>query len=93
MPFIIFAGSAFVWWVLLPLLGAYGNPEIAALPAETMFRDYARLIGIGGIAMAGIIGIIKSWGIITQAAGLAVRDSKGAPPGAPSPCAGSGISR
>ena len=75
--FIIFAGSAFVWWVLLPLLGAYGNPEIAALPAETMFRDYARLIGIGGIAMAGIIGIIKSWGIITQAAGLAVREFKG----------------
>lgn len=83
--FIIFAGSAFVWWVLLPLLGAYGNPEIAALPAETMFRDYARLIGIGGIAMAGIIGIIKSWGIITQAAGLAVREFKGGAAGSAKP--------
>ncbi|MCM1028333.1 MAG: oligopeptide transporter, OPT family [Pseudoflavonifractor sp.] len=75
--FIIFAGSAFVWWVILPLIGAYGVPEIAALPADVIFKDYARLIGIGGIAMAGIIGIIKSWGIIMQAAGLAVREFKG----------------
>ncbi len=75
--FVIFAGSAFVWWVILPLMGAYGAPEIAALSPDSMFRDYARLIGIGGIAMAGIIGIIKSWGIIMQAAGLAVREFKG----------------
>lgn len=75
--FVIFAGSAFVWWVILPLMGAYGAPEIASLSPDNLFRDYARLIGIGGIAMAGVIGIIKSWGIITQAAGLAVREFRG----------------
>lgn len=75
--FVIFAGSAFVWWVILPLMGSYGAPEIAAMAPDALFRDYARLIGIGGIAMAGVIGIIKSWGIITQAAGLAVREFRG----------------
>lgn len=75
--FVIFAGSAFVWWVILPLMGTYGAPEIAALSPDALFADYARLIGIGGIAMAGVIGIIKSWGIIVQAAGLASREFKG----------------
>ena len=44
---------------------------------QSIFSDYARMIGIGGIAMAGVIGIIKSWGIIRQAAGLAVSEFKG----------------
>ena len=75
--FVIFAGSAFVWWVILPLMGTYGTPELTALSPDALFADYARLIGIGGIAMAGVIGIIKSWGIIVQAAGLAGREFKG----------------
>lgn len=75
--FVIFAGSAFVWWVLLPLMGTYGSAEIAAMAPEQIFSDYARLIGIGGIAMAGVIGIVKSWNIIIQAAGLAGREFKG----------------
>lgn len=75
--FIIFAGSLFVWWVLIPLLGTYGAPEIQALAPNEIFSDYARMIGIGGIAMAGIIGIVKSWGIIRDAVGLAGRELKG----------------
>ena len=75
--FVIFAGSAFVWWVILPLMGTYGSAEIASMAPEQIFSDYARLIGIGGIAMAGVINIIKSWGIIVQAAGLAAREFKG----------------
>lgn len=75
--FVIFAGSAFVWWVLLPLMGTYGSAEIAAMAPEQIFSDYARLIGIGGIAMAGVIGIVKSWNIIVQAAGLAGREFNG----------------
>lgn len=75
--FVIFAGSAFVWWVIIPLVGSLGSPELAAMSPDAIFADKARLIGIGGIAMAGIIGIIKSWGIIMQAAGLAVREFKG----------------
>ncbi|MDE6783412.1 MAG: OPT/YSL family transporter, partial [Paramuribaculum sp.] len=76
--FIIFAGSALVWWVIIPLLGTYGNEAIAAAAPEVIFKDYAKLIGIGGIAMAGVLGIIKSWPIIAQATGLAVREFKGA---------------
>jgi len=75
--FVIFAGSAFVWWIIIPLMGTYGAPEIAALDSSAIFKEYARLIGIGGIAMAGVIGIVKSRNIIAQAAGLAVREFKG----------------
>ncbi|MDE6108832.1 MAG: oligopeptide transporter, OPT family, partial [Muribaculaceae bacterium] len=78
--FVIFAGSIFVWWVIVPLFGAYAVGGAAMSPDE-IFRDYARLMGIGGIAMAGIIGIIKSWGIITRAVGLASRELRGAAAG------------
>lgn len=75
--FVIFAGSIFVWWVIIPLMGTYGSEAIVAMSPDAIFRDYARLIGIGGIAMAGIIGIVKSWGIIVQAVGLASRELRG----------------
>lgn len=80
--FVIFAGSIFVWWVIIPLMGAYGAAEIQALSTSEIFSNYARMIGIGGIAMAGIIGIIKSSGIIGSAAKLAVRELKGDKSGA-----------
>ncbi|MBD5213279.1 MAG: oligopeptide transporter, OPT family, partial [Bacteroidales bacterium] len=75
--FIITAGSLFVWWVLIPLFGTYGASEIAAMSPDQIFTGYARMIGIGGIAMSGVIGIIKSWPIIRQAVGLAGREFKG----------------
>ena len=75
--FVIFAGSIFVWWIIIPLMGTYGSPEFQAMDPQDIFSGYARMIGIGGIAMAGVIGIIKSWGIITQAVGLASRELKG----------------
>ncbi len=80
--FVIFAGSIFVWWIIIPVMGTYGNETIAAMSPNAIFSDYARLIGIGGIAMAGIIGIVKSWGIIRQAVGLAGREFKGGASGA-----------
>ena len=75
--FIICAGSFFVWWVIIPLMGTYGSAEIAAMDSQSIFSGYARMIGIGGIAMAGVIGIIKSWPIIRQAVGLAGREFNG----------------
>lgn len=75
--FVIFAGSIFVWWIIIPLLGTYGSPELVAMAPQAIFSDYARMIGIGGIAMAGVIGIVKSWPIICQAVGLAGREFKG----------------
>lgn len=74
--FIICAGSFFVWWVLVPLLGTYGAAEIQAMSPTDIFSNYGRMIGIGGIAMAGVIGIIKSWPIICQAVGLAGKEFK-----------------
>ena len=79
--FVIFAGSIFVWWFVIPLMGAYGSPEIAAMQPSAIFAEYARMIGIGGIAMAGIIGIVKSRSIIGGAVGLAARELKGASAG------------
>ncbi|MCM1490049.1 MAG: oligopeptide transporter, OPT family [Muribaculum sp.] len=75
--FVIFAGSIFVWWIIIPLMGTYGSPEFQAMDPNDIFSGYARMIGIGGIAMAGVIGIIKSWGIITQAVGLAKKELSG----------------
>lgn len=72
--FIIFAGSAFIWFVITPLIGYIAPTELSA---DEIFTGQARYIGIGGIAMSGIIGIIKSWGIIRGAVGLAGREIKG----------------
>lgn len=91
--FIICAGSFLVWLVIIPLMSAFfgdhvltlGNDAITAtvgsMSAEEIFTTYARHIGIGGIATAGVIGIIKSWGIIRGAVGLAVKEmnNKGNP--------------
>ena len=74
--FIIFAGSAFIWWIIVPLMGSM-DPALASQPADYIFANGARYIGIGGIAMSGIIGIIKSWGVIKNAAGLAGQAFKG----------------
>ena len=68
--FIIFAGSAFIWWCIVPLLGSM-VPEMAEMAPDAIFKDYARSIGIGGIAMSGVIGIIKSWGVSKSAVGVA----------------------
>lgn len=86
---IICAGSFLVWFIILPLLSlcfgdqvlTLGNATITAtvgsMSPEQLFTTYARHIGIGGIATAGVIGIIKSWGIIKGAVGLAATELKG----------------
>ena len=85
---IICAGSFTVWFVLIPFLSYFADGQTVAvgegitmllgdMTAEQIFTNYARHIGIGGIAMAGIIGIIKSSGIIRQAVGLAVKELGG----------------
>ena len=73
---IITAGSCLVWFVIVPLVG-YASAEAAEMSAMQLFQAYGRPIGIGGIAMAGLIGIIKQSGIIKQAVGLAVKELGG----------------
>lgn len=87
--FIICLGSFVVWWLIVPGMSIIfhdqvlnmWNPEITqtvgAMSAEEIFKYYGKSIGIGGIAMAGIIGIIKSWGIIKGAVSLAANEMKG----------------
>lgn len=72
---IITAGSFLVWLLVVPLVGS--TPSGAALSAEELFQAYGRPLGIGGIAMAGLIGIIRQGGIIRQALGLAVSEFSG----------------
>ncbi len=73
---IICAGSVAVWWIIVPAI-AFFFPETevvsgvsAATASPEQIFTYAKSIGIGGIAMAGIIGVIKSWGVIKSAFGL-----------------------
>ena len=84
---IIVAGSALVWFVIVPLLPLLGdniihilNPNftqaLSDVAPEVIFKEFARHIGIGGIAMAGVIGIIRSWSIIKGAVGLASKEFK-----------------
>ena len=73
---IITAGSCLVWFVIVPLVG-YASSEAASLSAMELFQMYGRPIGIGGIAMAGLIGIVKQSGIIKQAVGLAFNELGG----------------
>ena len=86
---IICIGSLAVWWIIVPGMSLFfgdsvlnqWNPEITAtvgsMSPEQIFSHYAKSIGIGGIAMAGVIGIIKSWGIIRSAVGLAAKEMGG----------------
>lgn len=86
---IICAGSLAVWWIIVPGMSLiWGdsvlnmwNPQITttvgSMSPEEIFRYYAKSVGIGGIAMAGIIGIIKSWSIIKDAVGLAGKEMRG----------------
>ena len=83
---IICAGSALVWFIIVPVLPLLGdeilttiNPtfdinalgSVSDMSPEIIFKTFARHIGIGGIAMAGLIGIVKQWSIIKGAIGLA----------------------
>ncbi len=83
----ICAGSFTVWFVLIPLISYFAPgmtlpvgegilQTVGNMTPEELFFNYGRPLGIGGIAMAGIIGIIKSSKIIRQALGLAVKDAQ-----------------
>lgn len=85
---IICAGSFLVWFVIIPLIGYFApgmtmpvgdgiTATIGQMNAEQIFAAYARPLGIGGIAMAGIIGILRSSKIIGRAVKLAATEFGG----------------
>ena len=89
--FVICCGSFLVWLIIIPLMnllwggsvidlmGSGITQTIAEMSPDQIFREYARHIGIGGIATAGIIGIIKSAGVIKSAVGLATSEFRRKP--------------
>ena len=86
---IICLGSVAVWWLVVPGMALIWGGDVlnqwdptittavGDMSPELIFKAYGKSIGIGAIAMAGIIGIIKSWGIITGAVSLAAKELKG----------------
>lgn len=89
--FVICCGSFLVWLVIIPLMnllfggnvldfmGTGISATVGSMSPDEIFRTYARHIGIGGIATAGIIGIIKSFGVIKSAVGLAAGEFRKKP--------------
>ena len=87
--FIICCGSMLVWFIIIPGMNIiWGNDVIdlmnsgitqtlGSMSPEMIFKEYARHIGIGGIAMAGVVSIIRSWGVIKSSVGLAASEFKG----------------
>uniref|UniRef100_A0AB33IL86 Oligopeptide transporter, OPT family n=1 Tax=Prevotella sp. GTC17253 TaxID=3236793 RepID=A0AB33IL86_9BACT len=85
---IICLGSLSVWWLIVPGMSILFHDQVlnmwdpsiqatvGSMSPEEIFSAYGKSIGIGGIAMAGIIGIIKSWGIIKGATSLAAKELK-----------------
>ena len=85
---IICAGSFVGWFVILPVIAYFGDgmtipvganilKTIGQMSSEEIFKAYVRPVGIGGIAMAGMIGIYRSRSIIMQAFGLAANELTG----------------
>lgn len=86
---IICFGSLSVWFIIIPGIALIWGDQVlnmwdpnitktvAEMTPEQIFASYGKSIGIGGIAMAGIIGIAKSWGLIKSAVGLAAKEMKG----------------
>ena len=84
--FIICCGSFLVWLIIIPLMNLIWGGDVidlmnigitttvSEMSADQIFKEYARHIGIGGIATAGVIGIIKSAGVIKSAVGLAASE-------------------
>jgi putative OPT family oligopeptide transporter len=83
---VICAGSFLSWFLLVPLFGWVGGSLttplgagvkgvlISQMSADQIFSTYVRLIGIGGIACAGVLGILRSWRIIASAFGLGFKE-------------------
>lgn len=88
---VICCGSLLVWLVIIPLMnlifggsvldlmGSGLSTTVGQMSADGIFKEYARHIGIGGIAVAGIIGILKSFGVIKSAVGLAINEFRKKP--------------
>lgn len=82
---IICMGSATIWWIIVPGIAfifpgmniGTDSVILASSASPEQLFNYAKSIGIGGIAMAGIIGVLKSWNVIKSAFSLVGKVFKG----------------
>lgn len=85
---IIVAGSFLSYFVFVPLIAYFGagltttvgssaTLLVKDMSAELIFSNYVKHIGIGAIAMAGFIGIVRSSGVIKSAISLAFNEIAG----------------
>lgn len=84
---IICAGSILTWWIIVPGIALIWPEVNVSLDASKTFLasaadpqeiyNYAKSLGIGAIAMAGVIGIAKSWSVIKSSFGLIRKVFKG----------------
>ncbi|MCB1183305.1 oligopeptide transporter, OPT family [bacterium] len=81
---IIACGSFLSWWVMVPMIGMLGKgvhvdgtlyqlPALAGMDTGDIFSSFVRPVGIGAIAMSGLIGVWKSRAIIAGAIKLAMQ--------------------
>ena len=76
------AGSVLTSFVLIPVIWYFGSHidaavypaaiPIAKMTAVEIYRNYVRFIGVGAIATAGIIGILKSLRVVAGSFGIAL---------------------
>ncbi|BBB32222.1 conserved hypothetical protein [Thermotomaculum hydrothermale] len=63
--FVIVAGSFLAWFVFVPFFGySQSLVHATAMTPNAIFAQYVRPIGIGAIAIAGLMGIIKNFNVI-----------------------------
>ncbi len=68
IAFVMFAGGAFGYWVIIPLINAFaqaniippGNIAVSDMTTDQLRATYVKYIGAGGVAFGGLISIIKS---------------------------------
>jgi len=89
---VITAGSFVSWFLIVPLIGwfgeglaqpigvAAGGTLIGQMTADQIFRNYVRLIGIGAIATAGALGILRNWRVIKSSFSLGFKELGGKKP-------------
>jgi len=73
---IMLAGGVLAWFVLMPLLHAFGSPELTNLAPSDLWSNYIRYIGAGAVATGGIISLIKSLPMIVKSFKDSINDLK-----------------
>ncbi|WP_044567706.1 OPT family oligopeptide transporter [Anaerococcus provencensis] len=73
---IMLAGGVLAWFVLMPLLHAFGSPELTNLAPSDLWSNYIRYIGAGAVATGGIISLVKSLPMIVKSFKDSINDLK-----------------